>query len=588
MATGLSVQRELSGGKPVFFYTGAPPPIKIRGLSIVQKGKTFFIVKGAAVDLDRLCRVPVIPYDRDNDEIAAWVLSPVDDKWQRTLDPERIELIRKFFQRGRSFIVNSVVLALPAEGTKVTEVDGVADIIVDVTWAAKKCPNTRCGFVPASGSAHAGTSFDACPRCEWDGRPGMIVDGQHRIRGAATAGPVHWTEPLVATILLSNQFSPSDMARIFTEITTSAVDLDPLHKLFLLYRFELQGRNIGQVSNADFTRLPPAGGARNTTGLRNRRAYEVVCTICQQPSSRWHNRITLLPSASGKARRGDVIDADRALVYIEEWLRPVGVLADPKEPDGMLPLAACAESLQDYLEALLAVWPKGGGTPPGVSTTWWQDLRGANGTLQQRGIFEVLFQLFPSVVRRLKAAKLDINKKNLTDQIRYVEEIDWSDTSWSELGAPDKNKNMLFEILDHLFSLAPNPVHSSRVAPWINTWIKANPDGVTFTSQPPPTTRVRTASKRKPIAFSWQSISPFTGAPVSKPLNAYETAALSVSQIQAGRPVTLLQDSVGGSAYSLDSPPPGLETGAGSTLVTFQVTYNRGNLTVNVSFSLPP
>jgi hypothetical protein len=580
--------REMVEGKPIFWYTGPPSTVVLKGLVTVQKGKTFYLAKGAAVDLDRISRVPVIPYDQDNDQIAAWVLSAASDKWQRTLDPDRIKDIDIFFRRARNFIVNSTVLSLPVSHAQISVVGEVAEIRIDVSWLVKQCPNPACGFSPPRGQPHHGESFDSCPQCEWDGRPAIIVDGQHRVRGAALSGPTYWDQPLVTSILLDNQFSQSDMARIFTEITTSAVDLAHLHKLFLLYRFELRGRNIGQVRDADFTQLPPAPPQKNTTGLRNRRAYEVVCLLDSDATSRWYKRVTMLPSEAGTARLGDVMDADRALAYIEEWLRSGNCLSDPRQVDGMIPKSQCVQYLQDYLEAALGTWPRGGGTTIGASSWWWKDLRASNGILQQRGIFEVFVQLLPLVIGRVQQQHVPVTKAAIAEQFALLEEIDWTDPAWAELGTPDKNKNLLLGVLTHLFEVSPNPVGASRIQGWINNWIKGAPDSFTFSKVPPPASQLRAVSRRAPLRFEWQSKSPVTGRSVPRPVNAYETANVTLVQVQSGRPVTIDELTAPSSLLELTEVPTDLDVGSHAAVVTVQVSYTHGNLATSITHDIMP
>lgn len=590
MSLWAGMTREMSDGKPIYWYSGPPAAVAIKGLEVAQKGKTFYLSKAAAVDWDRISRVPVIPYDQDNAQIASWVLSAVSDKWQRTLDPQRIKDIDMFFRRGRNFIVNSTVVAIPVASTQISKIGDVAELKVDVTWAVKKCPNPACGFSPAKGEPHYSDAFDACPECEWDGRPAVIVDGQHRIRGTALGGPASWGEPLVATVLLDNQFSPADMARIFTEITTSAVDLDDLHKIFLLYRFQLRApRAIGQVTDPDFTALPPAPPQKNTTGMRNRRAYEVVCLLTSDPTSRWHDRVTMLPTESGAQRRGDVINADRALAYVEEWLRQGEVLSDPKQVDGMFPVAQCVQYLQDYLEGVLSVWPKGGGTPIGNSTWWWKVQRASNGVLEQRGIFEVFVQLFPVVLERLQKLHVAVNKANFRDQFNLLEEIDWTDPAWAELGTPDKNKNMLLGVLTHLIDVSPNPPGKTRIKPWINSWIKGQPDRFAFTKIPPPASQLRSASKKAPLRFEWESKSPISGKPIPRPINAYETASITLTQVQSGRPVTIDEWTVVDSnILEITEVPPDLDKSPRAAVVTITVAYTHGNLATSISHDVSP
>jgi hypothetical protein len=392
---------------------------------------------------------------------------------------------------------------------------------------------------------------------------------------------------MVTTVLTEDQFSTGDMAKIFTEITTSAVDLDDLHKICLLYKFRLRARHIGQLSDADFRIVPPTPPARNNLGLRNRRAYEIVSHLCNLANSRWTDRITMLPPGSGRVRRGDVIDADRALSYIEGWLRDGSVLADVRQPDGMVPTNVAVQYLQDYLEAALAVWPQGVGTPPNSSSWFWNQGRGANGVLEQRGIFEVFVQMFAVVTGRLLAIFAPPSRQTYKEQFKYIENVDWSDPAWYDLGTPDKNKNMLVRILTQIYANAPNPPGPQRLQPWINSWIKGQPDPIQFIATPSTTLPLANASPTTPLKFKWESTSGITGARTSKPVNAYDGASIIITQVNAGRQEVLLQDETDSNEYELNSPPPSLYTGPGAANVEFTVTYTKGNLTRSLSHSHP-
>jgi hypothetical protein len=580
-----ALAREIVSGRPVFWYNASPPPIILEGFPIVQKGRTFYVVKARALDLDRLCRVPVLPYDQDNSDIAAWILSAQADQWQRGLDGGRVDIIADFFRSAANFLVNSATISVPVPPTRIAVSQGSATLTVPVTWAVTRCP--ACGFVPPTGGPRAGWQFDACPQCDWEGRPGEIVDGQHRIRGATTAGNPHWGEQIVATVLTADQFATGDMAKIFTEITTSAVDLHELHKLCLLYKFRLRARNIGQLGDADFRIVPPTPPARNNLGLRNRRAYEVVSHLCSLRNSRWHDRVTMLPPGSGRVRRGDVIDADRMVSYVEVWFRDGNILSDVRQPDGMLPVNVAVQYLQDFLEAGLSVWPQGTGTPSGSSTWFWNLSRAANGVLQQRGIFEVFLQLFPVLTKRIASIFAQPDRQTYKEQFLYVENVDWNDPAWYDLGTPDKNKNMLLRILAHIYDNAPNPVGPNRLQPWVNSWIKGQPDLVQFVATPASSLPVANASSATPLKFKWESVSGITGARLPKPINAYEVASILVTQVNAGRQEVLLQDTTGGDDYVLDAPPQGLNTGQRASNVEFTIVYTKGNLIRSVSHSHP-
>ena len=590
VTTSPGIVRWTKAGKLVYWYQTTPKDIILSGFVIEQKGRKFYVVKAKSVDIDRLCNVPILSYDQDNNKIAMWALTTTTDQWQRNLDNDRIAIISEFFRASGNFLVNSSVISVPITPSHIAIYDDAVKIKIPVTWVINTCP--KCGYTPSSADPFFGWKFDACPQdtCDWIGRIGQIVDGQHRIRGSATSGDPTWDQPIVTTLLTNDSFSIADMAKIFTEITTSAVDLDALHKLCLLYKFGLRGRNIGQLTDADFRTLAPTPPALNTKGLRNRRAYEISCELCKLPNSRWFDRITMLPSSMGSARRGDIIEADRLVEYLEGWLND-GPLKDPAQPDGMMPLNIAVTYLQDYIEGVLNVWPIGTGTPSGTKSWFWETSRSSNGKLQLRGIFEVFLQLFPAITDRITTRMTMPNRSLYTEELKYIENIDWNDAAWYDLGTPDKNKNMLLKILTHIYENASTIIGASRLPPWVNSWIKAPPDSIAFIATPAASATTYLpygkASTATPLIYKWESTSAITGRPVSKPINAYENASILVTQMQAGRQVLLLQDSTDDNQYTIDNPPDNLDQSPKAGLVTFIVMYSKGNQTTQISHQHP-
>lgn len=576
------MQANLDGAdsKSIHWAGTTLPAIRLLGMTVLQKGRRFFLIKARPEDLDRLCQVPSIPFDRENREIAEWVLSQAANKWQRGLDQSRVLAISDFFGKPNNFLVNSAVISVPLNQNWIAEIDEKVVITVPVTWYVDHCPNPECGYLPAED--HEGEKFDACPNCDWDGRPGTIIDGQHRIRGSARSQNA--ADTIITTLLTEESFSTADMAKIFTEITTTAVDLHDLHKVYLLYKFKLTGRRIGKLSDADFSIDPPTPPNRNTRGLRNRRAYEIVCKLCMLTNSHWHNRITILPEASGRQRRGDVIEADEFLSYIEKWLEE-GVFTDPAQPDGMIDIDQAVAWSQAYLDAIIATWPVGGGN----AEPYWSSDRQNVGVLQQRGIVEVLIRLFPTVTKRILDRSSHPDLPNYKSEFAYIEPIDWTDPAWSGLSSPDKNKEMLLRILIHVFESAPSPVHNNRIGNWINNWIKAAPDPPhTFIQRPSGGNPMRNASRTNPLIFKWEAKSPFTGSAINQPLNAYTTADVYLTQLQAGRIVVLAHIETTKNSLEVTEPPHDLDTSSHALPVAIEVVYSNPNEVARAQTQHPP
>ena len=577
-------EREIAQGRPVYWYQGPPPPIQLDGMVVHQRGRMFCVMAAPAVDIDRLCRVPTIPYSAANSEIAAEAQAATALRWQRELDLDRVAEIGEFFARADSFLVNAAAVGLPS--TVAMRVEGNhASCEIACTWPVRECPD--CGFSPGDDHPHVGWSFDCCPRCGWDGRPGQIIDGQHRIRGCAGAPSPHNQETLVTAVLVDGVFSSADKAKVFTEITTSAVDLDALHKIFLLYKFGLRGLRIGDLGDADFRRLPPAPPSRNNLAMRNRRAYDMVCDLTSQDNSRWFERISMLPAEGGRQRRGDVMDSDTLVLYAEGWLAQDDILFDASQPDGMVDAATGSQYLRDFLEAALAVWPQGVGTPSGTSSWFWNNDRSQNGVLQLRGIFEVFLALFENSTRRILDNFGAPSLQAYKEEFSYLEHIRWDDAAWWGLATPDKNKDMLTRILLHAYQAAPYPIGTARVGSWVNTWIKQPPDPFEFKTLPSPTTTFVAASRTTPIRFEWHANSPFVPQKLPKPVNAEDTATILIEQQQGARRELLLQGETSQSVFLVDRPVPRLDTSPGSAMVTVTVVYKKGNDLTSKSFTHP-
>ena len=76
--------------------------------------------------------------------------------------------------------------------------------------------------------------FDYCPICEWNGKPGEIIDGQHRISGSALS--TKSTQLIPCNFVLGDDFNSAEKSKMFSEVTVEATSLDDLHAVNLVYR----------------------------------------------------------------------------------------------------------------------------------------------------------------------------------------------------------------------------------------------------------------------------------------------------------------------------------------------------------------
>jgi hypothetical protein len=570
---------------PIYWYSSPPGAITLEGIQVKQKGRTFYIIASPASQLDRLCSVPLIPYESSNAQVATDATTAFVSRWQREMDGERCKDIASFFADPGNFIVNTALIGLPRTATFFASSGLRSNCTIQVNWIKRQCPN--CQWLPPAGHPHHGQFFDACPKCSWDGRPCHIIDGQHRIRGCAAAPPPSCDENLVASVLVEDQFAQSDEAKIFTEITTSAIDLDPLHKVYLLYKFGLRALAVRKLRDADFRKTTPEPGKLNSLGLRNRRAYEIVCDLVTDPGSRWSDRVSMFPGPPMHPRRGDVIDADTLVWFLERWLAEDGPLANPQKPDGMASKSEAADALRAYLESCLATWPAGVGTPPGTSSTFWYDGRGkpGPGKFQLRGIFEVFLYLFETTTRRILTHGGSLSRSSYDEELRYVETIDWDDDCWYGLSAPDVHKEILRGVLDHLYSQAPAQVGASRVPIKVNDWMKERPDSISITAQLAANAPFATVTETSPLTFAWASSSPFSNGPIPKPVNARREATILLEQEQSdGRIAVLDKFETKTSKCTIEEPPPGMDSSPSAAPIRISITYTNRNGSTTFSF----
>ena len=608
-----TVREERNTGEgPIYYYDPALPVIPdivLTGFRLTQKMKNMDVIHGSAHDLDRLCQVPYIDNDLPNDSISATLAAGGVDRWQRKSDSDRIDAIAEFWNvPADNYMANAAVISLPDQPNfTVQNHNGVVGYNIQVDWAVNQCPD--CAWAPAAGTPRAGWQFDACPQCSWCGRPGQIIDGQHRIRGCAKSVGQR-DQSLITTILhptMVGGFVPAQQAKIFTESTTGAKPLDSHHQVALLRLFRLKSRNkLARLPNPDFRIVPPAvAPALNTLGDRNNRAYEVALDLnnAALPTAPWNNangRLTMIKLSGGRdgrARMGDVLEVDYFTWQVAHWLDD-GPLVDLAQGDGMMTRNDCREALSNYFQAVIATWP---------GAAHWNPGRGANGYLQQRGIFEVLFDLFFVLATRMRGNGLPYTLANFTNQLSYLNALRWP--IWVTWGSPDKNKTMMYKSIEHFYAWLdnrgiPDPaltVPPTVLPPAINGWTASLPDpipAVVVTDDAggvAPVTWFATSPAGSPkLRFNWSGscTNSITGLITDKPVNSYQSSAtVTIEQRDGAGNVTILyQEEVRGTQIDLnwaDLEGP-IRAAAGGNPIELVVVYKNHVGPMNTPVSIKP
>ncbi|HEV2520006.1 MAG TPA: hypothetical protein VGX00_05225 [Thermoplasmata archaeon] len=244
------------------YLSDSPWNPKFSLIEFSQKGHSICLGVLDAMVADAISDVPALVDRPDWGEFSRELVSGSIAEWQRPLDTSRMTEIGQFWSADDNFIVNPVVLAIKEDwaspklrfSVKEGEVIPHAPfklVTMDFeSWYVQQCP--KCGH------RDDGKWFDRCLAhgCHHQvARPIVVIDGQHRIRGSqqgpapgatiSSTGLKANREPLPVSLIRSDRplidFTQSQQAKIFTEITTKSVELEAAHKLYLLWKHHLKG-----------------------------------------------------------------------------------------------------------------------------------------------------------------------------------------------------------------------------------------------------------------------------------------------------------------------------------------------------------
>lgn len=186
-----------------------------------------YIGFATAEDILKVASAPAFTADTPHQKIAGNVLSiPIDD-WQRPIDRERVAQIQSLYDNSGEFMPNPVLLGENANNPQTLTIQ--PEIIgghVTNTWKLE-IP------VPADNTS----------------KPLWILDGQHRINGLGKSSQAK--NPIPVVFLINgdySHYSPSTLAKIFAQVTTSAQPLHPLHDDWLSFAFDLKHYSSTHVS----------------------------------------------------------------------------------------------------------------------------------------------------------------------------------------------------------------------------------------------------------------------------------------------------------------------------------------------------
>jgi DGQHR domain-containing protein len=188
-----------------------------------------------AKELRKVSDAPSFGYDTPNNQIAAEVLVPPTQHWQRPLKAEKVQAIAARFDMDSEIMPNPVLLAVnPDKGINLSpDVDGHGH---------------RTGLW---------TIRIPVPENAMEQKPLWIIDGQHRVMGMAET--TRSNSPLPFVLLYSSQdaYMPAVLAKIFAQVTTEATPLNVIHQAWMQFVF-----NLG-----DYSEDTPSWRAMKTAAL---------------------------------------------------------------------------------------------------------------------------------------------------------------------------------------------------------------------------------------------------------------------------------------------------------------------------------
>ena len=134
------------------------------------------------------------------------------------------------------------------------------------------------------------------------------------------------------------------------------------------------------------------------------------------------------------------------------------------------------ESLEEFLEAALDVWP---------GNNFWNNGRRPLGALQSRGIFRMLMHCYRIITTRLSWSGKNLNKSNYKLELNHIKNINWAQASWANTYTrQDADQNRTRRILKHIYDEAPIPITNTTtpIPATINQWMGDQPEALTKNS----------------------------------------------------------------------------------------------------------
>jgi len=408
-----------------------PPPYVLTVIAFQQKARTLYITMMSGAEINEMAHVATLNQQQLNNP----------NYYQRQMLNSKITEIRDWWDNADSFLTNAVVLsfdnraAFPAPGGApvpnlhalhvnyaVPALPGPGVITIN-PWAI----NPDC-ILCASPMNNSVCSNGACGYCE---KPGLVIDGQHRVRG--TAASANSAELIPVVIVSPNSFSVDEIGQQFIEQNSTASNLDKFTTMHLQKRF----------SNGPFL-----------GNLANQRAYDLVMELNTAGGiNPWNGEIRII-----KGQNNKIVD----LPTMFEWIQDATAAAQPPAAWGLdgMTLAASRNRLRDFYAAIRDAWP-GNWNNPAYNLSAPKKSTGV-------AIFSLIFEHIHQRAGVIAGGPA-VTKANFDAAIAaMVPIIDWSQPIYGTF-ARTSTRGLMMDIIKQWFPVAGGvviPNDPATGAPW--------------------------------------------------------------------------------------------------------------------------
>jgi DGQHR domain-containing protein len=400
----------------------------------VNPGANVYIGSAKASELHLISKVPSFPNTLGIDDTVARILdiNLHRNQWQRPIIQNRIKHINSFLEKPGNFFMNPVILHLNDMSSQVAKIrsnqHNEYSLEIELKQLIEFDPATQNGIINGSN------------------RPLDIIDGQHRVRGAARSGIGHQIEiPFV--LAPPGLYSTDHVAKIFTEINTTSKELDKEHQLFLAFRYKLPHYKT-DLTMAIFDPV-----SNNYHDRANRMAYELAAKISQDNMT-LKMQIQFLKNNTGNY----CLEIVKWQHYVKNWFMP----GQPYDSNTTYSFRKIVEEVNNYFSA----WKKivGESWVDGSNIGW-----NSRTLFQRKTHFRILLTRFVQIHRRVNKQGEIISQEEFESVLKPLTNLRSNDPTFIE----KFNKTSEFpwkcldswveDAIDHGISYSFEEIHSESI-----------------------------------------------------------------------------------------------------------------------------